>query len=207
MTEEQDRPDELSDALLDSWLQQARPVPRSERQERFLADLGQSLADTPQIASPLPMRFWRRAAPWSLLAAACAGLLLALPVLRTASDPARESQSVQEPMQLGAAPPAAVSKAEPVSPAAGSARSDEVPLNPLQTHLADLPGLEWEAQPDAVWLVRVPLAQQAVFEQRLAAGSVPYRAELLPEAASRAAPSGRQSSTARVYRLSPLPPR
>lgn len=207
MTEEQERPDEISDALLERWLQQARPVPRPERQASFLADLEQALTDTPQFTQPLSPRFWRRAAPWSLLAAACAVLLLALPVLRTAPELARESQPVQDPMQLGAAPPAAARKAEPASPAADSALSDETLQGPLQDQLADITGLEWEAQTDAVWLVRVPLDQQIRFEQRLAAGSVPYRAELLPEAASRATPSGRQSSAARVYRLSPLPPR
>lgn len=196
MSEPQDLPEEISDEALTSWLQQACAVPDPERQARFLNELAEAVADQPQMSRTLSVQAWYRVAPWTLLAAGLAVLLLALPVWRSGQEVAQEA----EPMTLGAAPPSAARKAEQAQPESFSADRAAAPQTPLQQHMAVIPGLSWQQQDDS-WLVRVPLAQQAAFEQRLADWSKAYQFELLPVPQE---PSGRAAAY-HLYRLMPLP--
>lgn len=170
MTEPEPLSEQISDTDLDTWLKQSRPVPQPERQQQFLTELAEALEQTPQ-ASTLRLLPWR--VPLSLVAAALAASLIALPFLWQAAgfrqEVAVEPVSTHEALKLGAAPPSAGAEGE-IWDEAWPSKEREIPaaLQPLQAHLADLPGLEWSMTAQGYLQITLPATQQQVFEQRLA---------------------------------------
>lgn len=93
--------DPLSEAQLDQFLKQARPVPPADWQLRFWNELEPKLAQEPKASAAL-IRPWFRQ-PWS--AAAAAALLVLVMAVPLTQKLGQQAADRQAPMTLGASIP------------------------------------------------------------------------------------------------------